>query len=51
VGTQPDAATVRPKLDSLITDLCNGACGGQRTLDVAKAACGAALGSATTMIQ
>lgn len=51
-ATQPAAATVRPKLDKLMTDLCSArACGGRRTLDVAKAACGAALGSATTLIQ
>lgn len=52
VGTQPAKATIQPKLDQLMTDLCAAhACGGQRSLDVAKAVCGAALGSATTVVQ
>lgn len=50
VNTQPTAGT-RTELDTLITRLCTAACTGQRTLDVTKAACGAALGSAATLVQ
>ena len=52
VATQPAATIIQPKLDQLMTDLCTArACGARRTFDVAKAVCGAALGSATTVIQ
>lgn len=53
VGTQPDQADVHDKLNVLITDLCTAnACNtSKRTLDVTTAACGAALGSATTLIE
>lgn len=52
VETQPDQADVHDKLNTLITGLCNAsACTGRRTLDVTTAACGAVLGSATTLIK
>jgi hypothetical protein len=52
VDTQPDAADVHAELDALTVKLCGAKpCGGQRTIDVAKAVCGAALGSATTTVQ
>lgn len=53
VDTQPDESDVHDKLDSLIVELCGAsACtAGKRTFDVATAACGAVLGSATTIVQ
>ena len=50
-ATQP--ASTQTRLDDLITTLCaSNACGvGQRTTDVVKAACGATLGSAVTLVQ
>lgn len=52
VGTQPDAVDVKGELNSLIGQLCTAqACGGQRTIDVLKAACGATLGSASALVQ
>jgi hypothetical protein len=53
VASQPDEADVRAHLDELIVDLCDAsACNtSRRTLDVTTAACGAALGSATTIVQ
>lgn len=51
VGTQPDAET-RTELEGLITTLCPGTtCTGTRVRNVTKAACGAALGSAATLVQ
>jgi hypothetical protein len=51
-GTQPSDLTAKAELDDLIGDLCTAsACGGQRTIDVLKAACGATLGSAATLVQ
>lgn len=52
-ATQPDATVVHNELNNLITGLCNAkTCGvGTRTFDVAKAACGAAIGSAATLVQ
>ncbi|HEY4366292.1 MAG TPA: LamG domain-containing protein [Steroidobacteraceae bacterium] len=53
VATQPDAADVHAEMDTLMQKLCTAnACGvGKRTVDVSKAVCGAALGSAATMVQ
>lgn len=53
VMSQPLQSDVQDKLDVLIEELCNAsACTtAQRTYDVATAACGAALGSATTIVQ
>lgn len=53
VMSQPLQADVHDKLDALIVDLCSAsACSTtQRTFDVATAACGAALGSATAIVQ
>ncbi|HEU4485281.1 MAG TPA: hypothetical protein VFR96_07325, partial [Povalibacter sp.] len=53
VISQPDQTDVHEKLNNLITDLCNNsACStSKRTLDVTTAACGAALGSATTLVE
>lgn len=51
-GTQPNALDAKAELSDLIGDLCTAsACGGQRTIDVLKAACGATLGSAATLVQ
>jgi hypothetical protein len=51
-ATQPGDVSAKAELDDLIGDLCTaGACGGQRTIDVLKAACGATLGSAATLVQ
>lgn len=57
--TQPDAAEFNEDIGDLIETLCNpnmsdlggAACTGARTADVIKAACGAALGSAATLVQ
>jgi hypothetical protein len=57
IGTadsQPATSAVHDELDSLIGKLCGGAkpCGvGTRSLDVAKAACGAALGNAAVLVK
>lgn len=54
VATQPTQIQVHDELDDLIQKLCSApgrACGGARTLDVTKAACGAALGNAAVLIQ
>ena len=56
IGTatsQPDTTAVHDELNSLIGTLCTAsACGsGNRTLDVAKAACGAALGNAAILVK
>jgi hypothetical protein len=53
VGTQPAAADVQGVIGGLVTDLCNSsACSStDRKLLVTKAACGAALGSATLLVQ
>ena len=51
-GTQPTDVNVKGELNSLIGSLCTAsACGGQRTIDVLKAACGATLGSAAALVQ
>ena len=48
-GTPPNVYT---ELNNLVGKLCTAkACTGQRVLDVTKAACGAALGSATLLVQ
>lgn len=50
-ATQP-ATEAHDELQDLIVRLCTAnACTGQRTLDVVKAACGATLGSASTLVQ
>ncbi len=53
VASQPLKVDVQDKLDALIVDLCDAsACTtAKRTSDVATAACGAALGSAATIVQ
>jgi hypothetical protein len=52
VASQPAQSQVHTELNSLITKLCTAeACGGARTVEVAKAACGAAIGNAATLIQ
>jgi hypothetical protein len=52
VVTQPGEAAFKGKLNELMSTLCTSrACGAQRTLDVLKAACGATLGSAATVVQ
>ena len=62
VGSQPDLAkvivpapappNVYTELNNLVDKLCTAsACTGQRVLDVTKAACGAAVGSATLLVQ
>jgi len=56
-GTQPDTTAVRNEVDGLIGRLCNAPapakhCGvDTRSLDVAKAACGAVLGSGALLVQ
>jgi hypothetical protein len=54
VANQPDAAEVRPLLDSLVDDLTAGCtaatCGGARTRTVVKAACAALLSSAAVSV-
>lgn len=52
-GSQPAASAVHDELDRLIVKLCDAKpCGvGTRTLDVAKAACGAALGNAAILVK
>jgi hypothetical protein len=56
VRTQPDAAAIETDVGNLIKTLCapglgGATCGGDRTEDVIKAACGATLGSAATVVQ
>lgn len=59
IGTadsQPQVGTVQAELNDLIDRLCDpgsggATCGAPRTLDVLKAACGATLGSAATLVQ
>lgn len=52
VTTQPAEADFKGRLNGLMSTLCTSqACGGQRTIDVLKAACGATLGSAATLVQ
>lgn len=59
VGTatsQPDAAELQADVGKLVKQLCvtdlgGEACGGARTVEVVKAACGATLGSAATLVQ
>jgi hypothetical protein len=53
VGTQPDRAAVRSELDSLAAKLssCGGSCAADRSKTIAKASCGAVLGSAVTLLQ
>jgi hypothetical protein len=53
VGSQPDRAAVRGELDSLAAKLsaCGGACAADRSKTIAKASCGAVLGSAVTLLQ
>jgi hypothetical protein len=53
VVSQPLYEDVHDKLDALMVELCgaDGCAAGKRTLDVATAACGAALGSATSIVQ
>lgn len=52
-SSQPSDAEVRTELDALVTSLCaGGACSsGARTPTVVKAVCGAAVGSAATLVQ
>ncbi len=51
-ATQPAQARVHTELDTLINTLCSRqACNGRRIADVTKAACGAAIGNAATLIQ
>jgi len=51
-ASQPAASAVKAELDSLVGQLCSsGGCTGARALNVTKAACGAALGSATVTVQ
>ena len=50
--SQPADPDVRTELNALITNLCTTtACGGTRTADVVKAVCGAAVGSAATLVK
>jgi Concanavalin A-like lectin/glucanases superfamily len=53
VGTQPSRAAVRAELDTLTTKLssCGGSCAADRSKTIAKANCGAVLGSAVTLLQ
>jgi len=51
VDTQPGEAEAKGELDDLIDQLCTAGCGGQRTIDVLKAACGATLGNAANLVQ
>jgi hypothetical protein len=52
-ASQPGAAEVETELNNLIDKLiaCGGSCAANRTEQVAKAACGAVLGSAVTLMQ
>lgn len=51
-GSQPDANNIHAEIENLMAKLCTStSCTGQRALDVTKAACGAALGSATLLVQ
>jgi hypothetical protein len=53
IATEPTAAEVRGELGALITRLgaCAAGCPADRTATIAKAACGAVLGSAVTLLQ
>jgi hypothetical protein len=52
VTTQPDGSDVSARLNTLMDALCTTtACGGARTVDVAKAVCGAAVGNAAMLIK
>lgn len=53
VSSQPDRAAVRAELDSLAGKLsaCGGSCAADRSKTIAKASCGAVLGSAVTLLQ
>lgn len=54
VATQPSQADTYQELSKLIGNLCpngSGGCSGSRSLAVAKAVCGAALGSAAMLVQ
>jgi cytochrome c553 len=53
IGTQPSDTAVRTELNSLIGRLtaCGAGCAPDRTRTVAKAACAAVVGSATTLLQ
>lgn len=51
MGSQPDEAAAKGRLNTLIGDLCTAGCGNQRTITVLKAACGATLGSAAVLVQ
>ena len=53
VSSQPDRAAVRSELDSLAAKLssCGGSCAADRSKTIAKASCGAVLGSAVTLLQ
>jgi len=53
IPTQPDAAAVHGEIDDLITRLsaCSGSCSADRTENIMKASCAAALGSAAMLVQ
>jgi hypothetical protein len=52
VGSQPDTLQVKAELNDLIDKLCTtNACTGKRIQDVTKAACGAAIGNAATLVE
>ena len=53
LATQPDVASVKTELNSLIDKLtvCGGSCAADRTSTVVKASCAAMLGSAVMMLQ
>ncbi len=53
VGSQPDRAAVRSELDALSVKLsaCGASCAADRSKTIAKASCGAVLGSAVTLLQ
>jgi hypothetical protein len=51
-ASQPSQAEVTTRLNTLVDALCTtAACGGARTVDVAKAVCAATVGSAATLIE
>ncbi|MFL6617714.1 MAG: LamG domain-containing protein [Povalibacter sp.] len=52
VGSQPATSQVKTELNDLIDKLCTtNACTGKRIQDVTKAACGAAIGNAATLVE
>jgi hypothetical protein len=53
VTSQPTDAAVRTELNGLIATLCtnSGGCSGARTVDVAKAVCGAVVGNAAMLVK